>query len=107
MTNLTAKFTGALPTCDVLVMCAAVSDYKPATLEPRKMQKRTAPFDLKLIPTRDILASLPRGERNYLVVGFAAETHDLESERAKKTSGEKLRRHRRERCQRNRFRNGK
>jgi phosphopantothenoylcysteine decarboxylase/phosphopantothenate--cysteine ligase len=65
--------------CDVLVMCAAVSDYKPAAVEPRKMKKRKTPFALELIPTRDILASLPKENRSYLVVGFAAETHDLET----------------------------
>jgi phosphopantothenoylcysteine decarboxylase/phosphopantothenate--cysteine ligase len=67
----------ALPTCDVLVMCAAVSDYKPAAISPRKMKKRNAPFALRLIATRDILASLPKDNRRFLVVGFAAETHDL------------------------------
>lgn len=70
--------------CDVLVMCAAVSDYKPARVEPRKMKKRNSPFALELIPTRDILASLPKEDRSYLVVGFAAETHDLETNAQKK-----------------------
>jgi phosphopantothenoylcysteine decarboxylase/phosphopantothenate--cysteine ligase len=69
----------AVRECDVLVMCAAVSDYKAATVEPQKMKKRKTPFALELIPTRDILASLPRENRSYLVVGFAAETHDLET----------------------------
>jgi phosphopantothenoylcysteine decarboxylase/phosphopantothenate--cysteine ligase len=64
--------------CDVLVMCAAVSDYKPATSAPRKIKKRKAPFALKLVPTRDILASLSKEGRSYFVVGFAAETHELE-----------------------------
>ena len=67
----------AIRKCDVLVMCAAVADYKPAKIEPRKMKKRQTSFALKLIPTRDILASLPQGNREFLVVGFAAETHDL------------------------------
>ena len=74
----------ATQNCDVLVMCAAVSDYKPATVEPRKMKKRKTPFALDLIPTRDILASLPKENRSYLVVGFAAETHDLETNARKK-----------------------
>lgn len=69
--------------CDALVMCAAVADYKPATLAPLKMKKRKGPFALRLIPTRDILASLPE-ERRYLVIGFAAETHDLEKHARKK-----------------------
>jgi len=74
----------AVRACDVLVMCAAVSDYKPATPAKRKMKKRKSPFALKLIPTRDILASLPRENRRYLVVGFAAETHDLKINARKK-----------------------
>jgi phosphopantothenoylcysteine decarboxylase/phosphopantothenate--cysteine ligase len=74
----------AVRECDVLVMCAAVSDYKPARVEPRKMKKRTTPFALELVPTRDILASLPKEDRSYLVVGFAAETHDLEANAQKK-----------------------
>ncbi|MDP9003964.1 MAG: phosphopantothenoylcysteine decarboxylase, partial [Verrucomicrobiota bacterium] len=74
----------AVRECDVLVMCAAVSDYKPATVAPRKIKKQKTPFALELIPTRDILGSLSEEKRNYLVVGFAAETHDLESNAQKK-----------------------
>jgi phosphopantothenoylcysteine decarboxylase/phosphopantothenate--cysteine ligase len=69
--------------CDVLVMCAAVADYKPASVAARKVKKRKSSFALKLIPTRDILAFLPK-RRGYLVVGFAAETHDLKSNAQKK-----------------------
>lgn len=74
----------AVRACDVLVMCAAVSDYKPAAPAKRKMKKRKTPFALKLIPTRDVLASLPKKNRRYLVVGFAAETHDLKINAQKK-----------------------
>jgi phosphopantothenoylcysteine decarboxylase / phosphopantothenate---cysteine ligase len=74
----------SVPDCDVLVMCAAVSDYRPATVEPRKTKKRKASFTLELVPTRDILTSLPKENRGYLVVGFAAETHDLETNARKK-----------------------
>ena len=64
--------------CDVFVMCAAVADYKPASVFPLKMKKKRGTFALKLMPTRDVLASLPK-RRRYLVVGFAAETHNLAS----------------------------
>jgi phosphopantothenoylcysteine decarboxylase/phosphopantothenate--cysteine ligase len=74
----------AVPACDVLVMCAAVSDYKPAATSKQKLKKRRAPFALKLIPTNDVLASLPKENRRYLVVGFAAETHDLRINAQKK-----------------------
>jgi phosphopantothenoylcysteine decarboxylase / phosphopantothenate---cysteine ligase len=63
--------------CDVLVMSAAVSDYKPARLAKAKIKKRDENFALDLIPARDILKSLPRS-RNFFVVGFAAETNDVE-----------------------------
>jgi phosphopantothenoylcysteine decarboxylase/phosphopantothenate--cysteine ligase len=81
--ELYAAVHRALRECDVLVMCAAVADYKPAAVSRRKMQKRKTAFALRLVPTRDILASLPK-RRLYLVVGFAAETHDLEIKAAKK-----------------------
>ena len=64
---------------DVLVMCAAVSDYKPVASAPHKLDKQTSEFALRVTPTRDILASLPHDDRRYLVVGFAAETHDVEA----------------------------
>jgi phosphopantothenoylcysteine decarboxylase/phosphopantothenate--cysteine ligase len=73
----------AIGECDVLVMCAAVADYKPAAISARKMKKRKSSFALKLIPTRDILTSLPK-RRRYLVIGFAAETHDLTTNARKK-----------------------
>jgi len=71
----------AVRDCNVLVMCAAVSDYKPARVAKAKIKKRDANFSLDLIPARDILKSLPRS-RNFFVVGFAAETNDVE-ERAR------------------------
>jgi phosphopantothenoylcysteine synthetase/decarboxylase len=67
------------PRCDALVMCAAVADYKPAIVQTHKAPKHKGTFTLELVPTRDILASLPKESRNYLVVGFAAETQDVET----------------------------
>ena len=62
---------------DVLVMCAAVSDYKPAQVAKEKIKKRDEKISLELVPARDILKSLP-ASRDFFVVGFAAETNDLE-----------------------------
>ena len=69
--------------CDILVMCAAVADYKPATIAPQKIKKRNTELTLKLVPARDVLASLPQ-DRQYLVVAFAAETSELEKNARKK-----------------------
>jgi len=70
--------------CDVVVMCAAVADYKPAKVSSQKIKKQNAPRTLELAPTRDILASLGKQDRQYLLVGFAAETNDLEENAQKK-----------------------
>jgi phosphopantothenoylcysteine decarboxylase/phosphopantothenate--cysteine ligase len=73
-----------VPNCDALVMCAAVADYKPVTVSEHKLKKSDAPISLSLVPTRDILASLPKQDRRYFVAGFAAETRDLETNAQKK-----------------------
>ena len=71
--------------CDICVLCAAVADYKPANVSSTKIKKRGAKFSLELIPTRDILDSLGhREDRQFLLVGFAAETDHVEENAAKK-----------------------
>jgi phosphopantothenoylcysteine decarboxylase/phosphopantothenate--cysteine ligase len=67
----------AVRDCDVLVMCAAVADYKAARVAKQKIKKRDEKFLLQLIPARDILKSLPPS-RDFFVIGFAAETNDVE-----------------------------
>ncbi len=63
----------------------AVADYKPAEVSSAKIQKRRERISLELIPTRDILNSLGhRQDRQFLVVGFAAETNDVEENAARK-----------------------
>jgi phosphopantothenoylcysteine synthetase/decarboxylase len=70
---------------DVCVLSAAVADYKPAQVSPVKIKKHAAQISLELIPTRDILDSLGRGQnRKFLLVGFAAETNHLEANGTKK-----------------------
>jgi phosphopantothenoylcysteine decarboxylase / phosphopantothenate---cysteine ligase len=63
--------------CDVLVMCAAVADYKPATVASSKIKKSDENLSINLVPARDILGSLPRDNRQFLAVGFAAETEEI------------------------------
>src|SRR5438046_5204890 len=71
--------------CDICVLCAAVADYKPAKVSPAKIKKRSENFSLELIPTRDILDSLGHWhDRRFLLVGFAAETNDVEKNAARK-----------------------
>jgi phosphopantothenoylcysteine decarboxylase / phosphopantothenate---cysteine ligase len=74
---------------DVLVMCAAVADYRPAQPSEQKIKKTGERLSLELILTPDILKSLP-AERKFLVVGFAAETNDVENNAKKKLQAKHL-----------------
>lgn len=64
---------------DLAVCAAAVSDWRPQHVAQGKIKKTGAPPSLKLAENPDILASLAKNgkKRPALVVGFAAETHDL------------------------------
>lgn len=71
----------ACTAADVLVMAAAVADYRPAQPVAQKHKKDQGPPDLVLVPNPDILASLrpqqAKSGRPRIRVGFAAETEDL------------------------------
>jgi phosphopantothenoylcysteine decarboxylase/phosphopantothenate--cysteine ligase len=62
----------------VLIMAAAVADYRPAQVADRKIKKGEGGMTLELVPTVDVLRTLrDRRPAGLRVVGFAAETHDL------------------------------
>ncbi len=64
---------------DVVVMAAAVADFRPKAVAETKLKKDQGVPDLVLEPTPDILAELGGRKRpGQLLVGFAAETHDIE-----------------------------
>ena len=73
--------------CDVAIMAAAVADFRPARRAEQKIKKAGGVdgLTLALVRTRDVLGSArdPMGFTGVLV-GFAAETEDLESNAAKK-----------------------
>lgn len=69
---------------DVVVMAAAVADYRPAEALAAKRPKDTATWTLELEPTTDVLAKLGERRRGgQLLVGFAAETGANGLERAR------------------------
>jgi phosphopantothenoylcysteine decarboxylase/phosphopantothenate--cysteine ligase len=70
---------------DVIVMAAAVADFRPKAPIDAKIKKDDGVPEVILEPTPDILAALGRGKRpGQVLVGFAAETSDLvENARAK------------------------
>jgi phosphopantothenoylcysteine decarboxylase / phosphopantothenate---cysteine ligase len=62
---------------NIVIMAAAVSDYRPAAQHDQKLKRGEGSFTLELEPTSDILADLGREKRGQILVGFAAETNSL------------------------------
>jgi phosphopantothenoylcysteine decarboxylase/phosphopantothenate--cysteine ligase len=65
------------PQCDVVIMTAAVCDFRPKHVARRKIKKQTFAGSLELVPTMDILAELGKRKTKQILVGFAAETDNL------------------------------
>lgn len=68
------------PQCDMLIMCAAVADYRPKYPAAGKMKKAPGDLTLELERTPDILKTMgERKQPHQILVGFAAETDNLEA----------------------------
>jgi len=69
---------------NIIIMSAAVADYTPEKFSQSKIKKKQEFVDIKLKPTKDILAELGKiKNKNQVLIGFALET-DNEIENAKK-----------------------
>jgi phosphopantothenoylcysteine decarboxylase/phosphopantothenate--cysteine ligase len=59
---------------DVIVMAAAVTDYRPASRSDEKRPKSDAPWEVELVPTADVLSAIAADRRDgQVIVGFAAD----------------------------------
>jgi len=74
----------------VVIMAAAVSDYRPKVISKRKIKKGDSDTSLALERTDDILRKLGKRKGNRILVGFAAETEDLIANAQKKLKGKNL-----------------
>ena len=68
----------------VVIKCAAVADFRPSAESKQKIKKTSARVSLELDPTPDILAELGSKRGDRLLIGFAAETGNLETEARRK-----------------------
>jgi len=75
---------------EVVIMSAAVCDYRPAKIEPKKIKKTKKDFKIALLPTKDILYEIGNNKQGKYVVGFAAETDNLIENAQKKMLNKKL-----------------
>jgi phosphopantothenoylcysteine decarboxylase/phosphopantothenate--cysteine ligase len=78
------------PSATVIVMAAAVSDYRPSAPAATKMKKKEGPAALDLVRTPDILRGLGESKSGRTLVGFAAETDDVVENARKKLAEKRL-----------------
>ncbi|MFK9092371.1 bifunctional phosphopantothenoylcysteine decarboxylase/phosphopantothenate--cysteine ligase CoaBC [Bacillus salipaludis] len=75
MYNTVIKF---YESADVVIKTAAVADYRPKITYDQKVKKQTGDAVIDLERTKDILFELGQRKKNQVLVGFAAETENLE-----------------------------
>ncbi|MFI5052720.1 MAG: bifunctional phosphopantothenoylcysteine decarboxylase/phosphopantothenate--cysteine ligase CoaBC [Acidimicrobiia bacterium] len=79
------------PKSDVIVMAAAVADFRPKEPPSRKLKKHEGIPEIVLEPTHDFLVDLGRDKANgQVLVGFAAETEDLVEHATEKLRSKRL-----------------
>jgi len=76
--------------CSVVIKAAAVADYRPVLRSGDKLKKQGERLTLELEKNPDILAELGQLEKRPLLVGFAAETSDLQTNAAVKLAAKNL-----------------
>ena len=78
------------PWCSSLIMAAAVADFRPRHPAPQKLKKSASGLVLDLAPIADELPRLAAKKDGRLLIGFAAETEDLEVNALDKLRRKKL-----------------
>ncbi len=77
----------AFADADIIVMCAAVADFRPVEVAKEKIKKKTATLELSLTKTGDILKHLgSRKKKGQYLAGFALETENAEANAREKLS---------------------
>ncbi len=69
---------------DILIMCAAVSDFHPLSFSPTKIKRGQDNLTLSLAPNPDILKEVGERKREKIVIGFCAETENVLEEARRK-----------------------
>ena len=75
---------------DVFIAAAAVADFQPVTIAKQKIKKQGLSVKLDLEPAPDIVKSVADMAKRPFVVGFAAETNDVEDNARRKLNAKKL-----------------
>ncbi len=73
-----AAVNHAFDSCDILIMTAALIDFRPKEIAPHKVKKDQLSMMIEMEPVVDVLGTVAKRKENQLVVGFAAETNNVE-----------------------------
>src|SRR6266851_6937500 len=73
-----------LPAAGIVIKAAAVADFHLSKVPDQKVKKTAARISLEFDPTPDILAELGKKKGDYLLIGFAAETQNVQQEARRK-----------------------
>jgi phosphopantothenoylcysteine decarboxylase / phosphopantothenate---cysteine ligase len=77
--------------CGIIIMAAAVADFKPAVQSAAKLKKAGSATELNLVPTRDILSEMGKTKKaGQILAGFALETDNEEENAWKKLKAKNL-----------------
>jgi phosphopantothenoylcysteine decarboxylase/phosphopantothenate--cysteine ligase len=88
--QLREAVVGRFDGTDAVVMAAAVADFRPKEVADDKLKKDAGVPELMLEPTPDILAELGERRSGQVLVGFAAETEEVETEGRRKLTAKRL-----------------
>ncbi len=75
---------------DVLIMAAAVADYRASKISNDKIKKNTDKKSIELMPTTDILKNIPGSKRKRIIIGFSVESKDIINNSKKKLIEKRL-----------------
>ena len=85
-----AAVTGHFEDTDILVMAAAVADYRPASVAADKVKKSDGEMSIPLVRTADILGTIGPRKTHQFLCGFSMETRDMVAHSAEKLSRKNL-----------------
>lgn len=88
--DMLAAVESSVHRCDLFIACAAVADYRVADPATQKIKKVNDAITLTLARNPDILAEVAARDPRPVCIGFAAETHDMESHARSKLASKNL-----------------
>jgi len=87
--EMESRMNELAPLADLVIMSAAVADFRPRSVSREKIKKGTGTPEIDLEPNPDILSGLKEVAAQAVRVGFAAETQNLEAEALRKLEAKK------------------